>query len=83
MRVEICFQSYAQNFTLIFANYDEYCTNINFKNSYDIYFGSFNCAFRASLSDFKDIEGMNDFEILGLSILMITAMFRLGILLRI
>lgn len=65
MCVEICFQSYSQSFSITFANYDEYRTNINFKNSYDMNFGWFNCDFMISLSDFEGVEGIEDFEILG------------------
>lgn len=65
MRVEICLQSYSQDFSITFANYDDYRTGINFENSYDINFGWFNCTFITSLSDFEGVKGIEDFEILG------------------
>lgn len=64
MRVEIFFQTYAQNFSITFANYDEDSTGTNFENSYDINYGRFVCNNRLSLSDFKNIQGIEEFEML-------------------
>lgn len=64
MRVEICFRSYSQDFSIIFTNYSEDFTDIKFENSYDINIGLFSCAYRLSLFDFKGVEGIEDFEIL-------------------
>ena len=61
MRVEIFLITYANDFSITFANYDEDDTGIEFENSYDINYGRFSCANYLSLSDFKGIE---DFEIL-------------------
>lgn len=64
MCVEIFFQTYAQNFSITFANYDEDSTGTNFENSYDINYGRFVCNNRLSLSDFKNIQGIEEFEML-------------------
>ncbi len=69
MDVDISFRTYSQDFSIIFTNYSEDFTDIKFENSYDINIGLFSCAWRASLSDFKDVEGIEDFEILRFSYL--------------
>jgi len=64
MRVEIFLRTYAQNFSITFANYDEDSIGTNFENSYDINYGRFVCNNRLSLSDFKNIQGIEEFEML-------------------
>ncbi len=64
MDVEISFRTYSQDFSIIFTNHSEDFTDIKFENSYDINIGLFSCAYRLSLSDFKGVDGIEDFEIL-------------------